>query len=53
MKILYRNNHIEISAIKGLVFGMGYHDQTIIILIGCFGFEVKLWMFKSIPKPSK
>jgi hypothetical protein len=44
MKQLFRNKFVEISLIKGFVFGIGVSDSNtqFIIMIGCIAFEFTL-----------
>lgn len=44
MKQLFRNKFLEISLVKGFVFGVGINDSNtqFILMIGCFSFEFTL-----------
>ena len=46
MKLLFRNNYIEVSLIKGLLVGAGKADDTYAIFLGCLVLEIKPWGFK-------
>ena len=50
MKQLLRNNYIELSLVKGILLGLGYDNEILVIMVGCFALEVKLYMFKPTRK---
>jgi len=46
MKTLFKNNYITITAVKGLLLGVAFDDESFIVVIGCIGIEFHTYMFK-------
>lgn len=55
MKRLIRNNYLELSLVKAVLVGIGYHDKELTVVVGPLVLEIKLWMFLPArkTKPSK
>lgn len=45
MKQLIRNNYLELSLVKAVLLGIGYHDKELTVFMGPLVLEIKLWMF--------
>jgi hypothetical protein len=55
MKEIFRNNYISLTVFKGIMVGIAYHDQTLIISVGPMAIDINMYMFKKrarIKKPS-
>jgi len=50
MKQLIRTKYTDISLVKALMFGIGYSDGEIGIVIGPILIEIKTYMFNRKPK---
>lgn len=44
-KTIFRNNHFNVSFVSGIVFGVGYSDGEVVILIGPLVTTIKLYAF--------
>ncbi len=50
---LIHNNYLDLSIVKGILLGVAYHNEELMIVMGPFALEIKLWMFKPRPKQAK
>lgn len=50
MKVLFRNNWIELTAFKGIVLGIAEHDGILSVMLGPLALDIKMWMFTSRPR---
>jgi hypothetical protein len=50
MKQLFKNKFVEVTLIKGFVFGVGLNDSNteFVLLVGCISFEFNLPKKKSL-----
>ena len=46
MKQLIKNNYLELSIVKAVLLGIGYHDKELTVFMGPLVLEIKLWMFR-------
>ena len=47
MKVLFRNNYVEVLLIKGIVFGFAKADDEYALLLGCVVIEFRVYnMFR-------
>ena len=44
MKKLISNNYLELSLVKAVLLGIGYHDKELTVFMGPLVLEIKLWM---------
>jgi len=50
MKVLFRNNWIELTAFKGIVLGIAEHDGILSVMLGPLALDIKTWMLFNHPR---
>ena len=53
MKEIFKNNYISLTVFKGIMIGIVYHDQTLIISVGPMAIDINMYMFKKRARTKK